>query len=210
LVELLVALALSVSLAMAVAPLWISLMSTGTRETDRTIWLLQERVAAARFERDLRLAGAEGCLFPVAGALLEASGSQVVLLERAADCSAPVIVEWEITRGSLMRRWGACPTRRPVTFQHSLYEDNKTMLEQVGAGSLFTYIVEGVERPAPIAETDLASVETVVLHLYAGGAVGPLTSGATAIELTTYARVSRCIARPTSGASDRACKKAPS
>ena len=190
-VELLVALALSVSLAMAVAPLWISLMSTGTRETDRTIWLLQERVAAARFERDLRLAGAEGCLFPVAGALLEASGSQVVLLERAADCSAPVIVEWEITRGSLMRRWGACPTRRPVTFQHSLYEDNKTMLEQVGAGSLFTYIVEGVERPAPIAETDLASVEKVVLHLYAGGAVGPVTGGVTAIELTTHARVSR-------------------
>ena len=191
LVELLVALALSVSLAMAVAPLWISLMSTGTRETDRTVWLLQQRVAAARFERDLRLAGAEGSLFPVAGALLEASGSQVVLLERAADGSAPVIVEWEITRGSLMRRWGTCPTRRPVAFQHSLYEDNKTMLEQVGTRSSFTYVVEGVERPAPISETDLASVETVILRLYAGGAVGPVTDGATAIELTTYARVSR-------------------
>ena len=191
LVELLVALALSVSLAMAVAPLWISLMSTGTRETDRTVWLLQQRVAAARFERDLRLAGAERCLFPVAGALLEASGSQVVLLQRATDGSIPLIVEWEITRGSLMRRWGTCPTRRPVAFPHSLYQDNKTMLEQVGARSSFTYVVKGVEQPAPVADTDLASVETVILHLCAGGAVGPMTRGATAIELTTYARVSR-------------------
>ncbi|MBN1630514.1 MAG: prepilin-type N-terminal cleavage/methylation domain-containing protein [Thermoleophilia bacterium] len=191
LVELLVALALSVCLALALAPFWISLMTAGTRETDRTVWLIQQRVAAARLERDLRLAGAEGCLFPAAGALLEASGSQVVFLQRAADGSAPLIVEWEIARGSLMRRWGSCPVHRPVVLQHSLYEDNKTMLEDVGAGSSFTYVVAGAEQPAPVGESDLGSVETVVLNLRAGGAVGPVAGGAGAIELTTPARVSR-------------------
>lgn len=190
-VELLVSIALSVTLAMALAPLWISLTSTGARTTDRTVWLVQQRVAAARLERDLRLAGGGDCLFPTTGALLEASGSQVVLLQRAADGSTPLIVEWEIVRGALMRRWGRCPHARPVAFQHSLYQDHKTMLEDVGVGSSFTYVVRGVDQPAPVAESDLQGVETVVLHLLPGIVAGPSTTGSIANDLTTYARVGR-------------------
>jgi prepilin-type N-terminal cleavage/methylation domain-containing protein len=107
LVELLVGLALSVSLALAVAPLWLSLEGTGTRAADRTVWVVQERVAVTRLERDLRLAGAEECAFSIAGPVLEASGSQVVFLARSCAESAEsevTIVEWEIARGSLMRR----------------------------------------------------------------------------------------------------------
>ena len=83
-----------------------------------------------------------GCLFPTSGALLEASASQVVLLQRAADGSGPVIVEWEIVRGALMRRWGSCPVATSGHVPHSLYKDHKTMLEDVGTGSSFTYVVE--------------------------------------------------------------------
>jgi prepilin-type N-terminal cleavage/methylation domain-containing protein len=186
LVELLVGLALSVSLAMAVAPLWLSLESVGARAADRTIWLLQERVTTARFERDLRLAGAEGCRFATAGALLEATVSQVVFLQHSADGSEPTMVEWEIAKGSLMRRRGACPALRPSVYAHSGYADNKTMLEAVGAGSRFGYVVNGVVVDAPVVQADLAAVGAVVLHLKFSG-VGQAGSE----EMTATARVAR-------------------
>jgi type II secretory pathway pseudopilin PulG len=135
-IELILGLALTVCLAVAVAPLWLSLQGTGVREGDQTVRLLQARVAAARFERDLRLASAAGCPFSLSAPILEASPSQVVFVERPTAGAALILVEWEIVDGTLMRRRGACPVARPVIFSHSLFVDHKTMLEGVRPGSV--------------------------------------------------------------------------
>ena len=164
-IELIIGLALTVCLAVAVAPLWLSLLSAGAHEGDQTVRMLQGRVAAARFERDLRLASAAGCPFDLSAPVLEASPSQVVFLERPAISSSPILVEWEIVDGSVMRRWGQCPATRPASYVNSLYLDHKTMLEGVQDGSAFAYVVCGVVVPAPVMGAELASVEGVILDL---------------------------------------------
>jgi prepilin-type N-terminal cleavage/methylation domain-containing protein len=186
LVELLVGLALAALLAAATMPLWVSLQKSGVREADRTIHLLQQRVAVARLEGDLRLASGQGCRFVTTGPILDASGSQVVFLRPAPDESGPIIVEWEIVRGSLMRRWTDCPADRPATYRHSLYADNKTMLEEVGDATVFGYVVNGALRDGPIAPSDLASIEAVVLEQDPGG-----DTASAPIRMTATARVGR-------------------
>jgi Tfp pilus assembly protein PilW len=182
LVELIVGLALAMCVAVAAAPSWLALESTGASEADRTVCLLQGRVAVARLERELRLASAAGCPFAVTGPVLEASVSQLVFLERSPGSSVPLVVEWEIAGRSLMRRWGPCPAARPLAFAHSLYRDNKTMLEGVRSGSVFEYVVRGSVGAGPVCASDLASIEAVVVRLEAGGAGarGPVETAATA------------------------------
>lgn len=186
LIELVIGLALAVILALAVAPLWISLQSGSTRESDQTICLLQERVAVSRFERDLRLASAADCPFALTAPIVEATDSRVVFVTRSVTGVDPIVVEWEIVRGSLMRRWGPCPSTRMVALSGSAYRDNKTMLEGVQSGSSFTYIVDGTSQVAPVTEAELAAIERVTLDLRAKseGARSP-------VRVVSEARVGR-------------------
>jgi hypothetical protein len=184
LVELVVGLALALCLALAVAPLWATLQSGGVKETDDTIRLLQGRVATVRLERDLRLASAGGCHFAVVGPVLEASASQVVFLERAPDGAAPLMVEWELSGRSLMRRWGSCPLERSTTVRHSLFDDNKTMLEDVQAGSAFSYVVRG-KVLGSVGSSDLDSISAVMIRVRTGDSASRVR------EATATARVGR-------------------
>jgi Prokaryotic N-terminal methylation motif len=182
LIELLLGLFLALCLALGVAPVWVSFQSLGVRESDETIWTLQGRVAIARLEKDLRLAGADHCPFATGASVLDATPTRVVFLTRELDSTAPVLVEWELVNGSLMRRWGPCPGSRPSVFIHSLYSDNKTMLEGADpARSAFSYTVAGKRVAAPISATDLLLVDSVDLVLNArplagGGAPSVKTS----------------------------------
>ena len=85
-----------------------------------------------------------------------------------------------------MRRGGECPAGRPSSYRHSLFRDNKTMLEGVRAGSAFTYLVNDAEIVGPLDESDLASVEAVVLTMRADVA-GEMGS----VSVETTARVGR-------------------
>ncbi len=186
LIELVVGLALAVILALAVAPLWTSLQSGSVSEGDQTLRLLQERVAISRFERDLRLASAAGCLFELSAPVVEATGSRVVFLAPAAEGSAPIVVEWEIVGSTLMRRWGDCPSTRAAALAGSGYRDNKTMLEGVQSGSFFSYVVDGRVMAAPTTEAELAAIEGVVLDLRAKG-----DGARSSVRVVTEARVGR-------------------
>ena len=186
LIELVLGLALSVILALAVAPLWTSLQGGSVSEGDQTLRLLQERVAVSRFERDLRLASAAGCLFELSAPVVEATGQRVVFLAPATRGSAPIVVEWEIGGGTLMRRWGDCPLTRAAAWAGSAYRDNKTMLEGVQSGSSFSYVVHGRVVGGPSTEAELAAIEAVVLDLRAKseGARSP-------VRVASEARVGR-------------------
>jgi len=168
LIELLVGLTLAATLAVTTMPIWVSLQSAGARETDRSVNLLQQRVALARFERDLRLASGRLSLFPTGGAVLEASDMQVVFLMPQRPGAPPVLVEWELAKGSLMRRWGPCPRSRPATYAHSLYSDSKTMVEGLGPGSGLKYVVAGTQWDGAVPVSELARVQAVSLELEAG------------------------------------------
>jgi prepilin-type N-terminal cleavage/methylation domain-containing protein len=166
LIELLIGLSLALCLALGVAPLWVSSQSVGVREADETVWTLQGRVAGARLERDLRVAGSQGSSFPVSGAVLQATSTQVVFLFAALGEASPTLVEWELVGGTLMRRWGPCPATRPNTFNHSLYSDNKTMLENLDTSrSTFSYWVAGLAVAPPVTTTDVPLVDGVRLEL---------------------------------------------
>lgn len=168
LLEVMLSISLALSLAVAVAPLWISLQQKGIGEADRAVQLLQGRVAAARFERDLRLCTAQGCTFATSGALLEADSSHLVFVTRGNAENAPILVEWEITHGSLMRRRGVCPANLPLSISNALFVDHKTMLERVQAGSKFTYWTESA-NVQPETAADLAAVDRVVLSVQSKG-----------------------------------------
>ncbi len=168
LIEVLLGLSLALCLALGVAPLWVSSQSLGVREGDETIWVLQARVAIARFERDLRLAGPQNCPFATGTAVLQATPSQVILLVATSGSTVPLLVEWELVNGSLMRRWGVCPATHPSTFGHALYADNKTMLENVDTTrSIFKYLVASCAAAAPLSGTDLPLVDAVTVELSA-------------------------------------------
>jgi hypothetical protein len=184
--ELLIGLALAILLLLAVAPLSLSLKGVGVREADRTVSLLQGRTAAGRFERDLRLAAAAGSRFFVSGPILQATPQQVVFLGHAADSAMLNVIEWEIVADRMMRRWGACPANRPVTFAHSLYVDNKTMWQGMGRNGVFLYVVNGEVLAGTVSETDLDSIEAVILR-----ASGQDSSGDWPLALWTIARVGR-------------------
>jgi hypothetical protein len=153
---------------------------------DQTLRLLQERVAISRFERDLRLASAAGCPFELSAPVVEATGSRVVFVAPAAGGPAPIVVEWEMVGSTLMRRWGDCPSTRANALAGSAYRDNKTMLEGVHSGSLFSYVVDGRVMAAPSMEAELAAIESVVLDLRAK------SDGArSAVRVVSEARVGR-------------------
>lgn len=162
--ELLLGIMLTVTLALGIAPLVSSFDRIGTRETDRGVRLIQSRVAVARLERDLRMATAGGCPFGVEGAILEATPSQVVFLGRRVGVEGLNIIEWEIVGSSLMRRWGPCPSEMPESFPHSLYVDNKTMLEGLGNDASFTFVVGGAVRDDEVYGAELRRVSSVSLH----------------------------------------------
>ena len=185
-IEVLLGLSLALCLALAVAPLLTSLQRTGVEQADRSVQAVQARVALARFERDMRLAGGSGCPFPTSGALLEAGASRVVLLVPPQFDATPIMVEWEIAGSRLMRRWGECPPTRPVVFTTSLFVDSKTMLEGVREDSHLSYLIgERVVAP-PVGLSELAKVDKVVLELLAApsGLESPLC-------ITTTGRVGR-------------------
>jgi hypothetical protein len=184
LVELMIGLTLAVCLAVAVAPVWVSLERGGADDADETIWFLQSRVALARFERDLRLSGAARCPFVVETSVLQATMSQMVLLERGVDGSPPVIVEWEIVKGSLMRRTGMCPQTRPTVFNHSIYIDSKTMIENLRSGSRFQYLARGKAVAVPASPSNVTSITAVVLEL-----VGGISGAPGEVRVSTTARV---------------------
>jgi len=175
-VEVLVALVLAVVLATAGGLLFLALTSRASAESDAVVSYLQGRVAVGRLERDLRLASAGGCLFATAGPILEASPSQIVFLRRHAGFEAPILVEWEIVSGALMRRWGTCPASRPTTFAHSLYRDNKTMLAGVKKSRGFSYLMENGTTVSQVSEAELLLVKSVQLDLQlsAGNLPGPV------------------------------------
>ena len=185
LVELMVGLSIAVCLAAALVSVWLSYQNKGDGEADSTVWYLQARVAAARFERDLRLASAAGSAFQVAGPVLEASPLQVVFLDRAADGS-PLLIEWEIAKGALMRRWGPCPSMNLASFAHSMYSDSKTMLDNLRTASAFSYIVNGQRTAGPVEAADLVFVDGVTLDL-----AGNLNSAWPTVRTGSMARVGR-------------------
>ena len=168
LIELLVGLALTLIVAMAALALWEGLERTGAGAGDRMVRLIQGRVAVARLSRDLRLASAQGCPFVASGAVLEASSEHVVLLTRSGDPGDLLLVEWELVGGSLMRRRGSCPATRPATITHSLFVDNKTMIEDVRPGSCFRFFASGVEVGSPVNPGCLAAIDEVRLDARAG------------------------------------------
>ena len=174
LIEVLLGLSLALCLTLGLAPVWVSFQSLDVSEGDATLWALQGRVAAARLEKDVRLAGPQMCAFPTGATVLQATASQVVLLVSTNGSAAPILVEWELVNGSLMRRWGACPAVRPSTFAHSLYPDSKTMLENVDtAQSGFSYEVAGWDA-GTVQAADLPLVDRVSLRVVerGQGAVG--------------------------------------
>ena len=185
-IELLLGLALALCLALAIAPLITSTVSLGKGEADRVLQTVQARVACARFERDLRLAGPAGCPFAVSGALLAAGPTKVVVLAPTQGEPVPQLVEWEISGTNLMRRWGLCPSLRPSVFANSLFLDHKTMLEGVRAESRFVFSVGGREVAHALTEAQLERVDRVVLSLRA------TPVGESGVEsIVTVARVGR-------------------
>jgi Tfp pilus assembly protein PilV len=165
LLELLIGLSLTVCVALAVAPLWTSLEAKAKADGDRAIVLLQQRVAIARLERDLRAASAAGSLFPASCALLQATPHQIVLLAASASDGGTYLVEWEVTGGAIMRRRGPCPAAIPAAFPHSLYTDSKTMLENVASSTHFVFTSSsGAAVVDPVEGDTLLRVTTVVLQ----------------------------------------------
>jgi hypothetical protein len=166
--ELLIGVTLAACVAVALAPVWLSWQRVGGDETDLTIWFAQSRVAVARFERDLRLAGAARCPFPADSAVLEATPTQVVFLENSGGQTAPLLVEWDLSKGALMRRWAACPGKRPVVFAHNAYLDSKTMLEDVRTGSRFLYQAGSRALGSTVDSAGLSCITSVTIEVMGG------------------------------------------
>jgi len=138
--ELLVGLALSLALALAIAPLWTTAEEVTVDGGDRVLATFQTRTAVARLERDLRLASALGGGDLQCAPVVEADGSHVVVVTRSAVDATPEIVEWELVGGSLMRRRGPWAGIPAGGVSHSQFNDHKTMLEGLAAGASFAYL----------------------------------------------------------------------
>ncbi len=183
LVELLLGLALTLCLSLGLAPVWVSLQGVAAGQADDTIWVGQARVAVARLERDVRLASCLSCPFPMDGMVLLLTKSHVVLLQQTQAGTAQ-LVEWELVNSALMRRTGPCPPARPATFPHSLYTDNKTIVENVDISrSAFSCSIEG-GLPGLPQTADLPLVEGVRLVLSEkgrDGAEGPQVAASAAV-----------------------------
>ncbi len=205
LIELLVALALALVLALACAPLWISVQRVGVSAADRVIWSAQARVAAARLERDLRLAGVgldvgSGDTVALGGPLIFAASHQLVVVTRSPADGSAQLVEWEIAGGNVMRRRGPWQTSALASpTDHSHYVDHKTMLENVSDSSVFsvgrrvpgqawltTESVTGAETT--VSTEDLRWIDTVSCRLLAADPADGTTRGLPVESLLWVAR----------------------
>lgn len=124
--------------------------------------------------------------FAVEGPVLQATAKQVVFLGCSETTIGSCLIEWEISGPSLMRRWGPCPSSRPVAFVHSLYVDNKSMLEGLSGDAHLSYLVNGASVDGSVPNSDLAWVEAVVLS-----AGGRDSGGHWRGQVSTTARVGR-------------------
>lgn len=163
LVELLVGLALSVMLALAIAPLWVAAQKVTVEGGDRVLATFQARTMVARLERDLRLASALGGGGLECAPLVQANGHHLVVVTRSAADATPEIVEWELVGGSLMRRRGPWVGVPAGGVSHSLYSDHKTMLENLATGGSFTYL-SGTRALAVDATTERDAITEVVVQ----------------------------------------------
>lgn len=184
--ELLLGVALTILLALGCAPLVFSIQQTGSRDADRTVRVEQARVAAARLEKDLRTGTAVGCPFVVSCPILQATPKQIVFLGTREGVEGLTLFEWEVAGSSLMRRWGPCPSSCPESFPHSLYADNKTMLEGLAGDTCFSYLPDRPGSEGPVASAELWSVTGVRLR---GG--GKDSLGLWSMYVDSVARVGR-------------------
>jgi hypothetical protein len=126
------------------------------------------------------------CPFPAAGPVLGAGPSKVIVLVAVEAGQPPVLVEWELTGASLMRRWGPCTSARPELLGTSLFVDHKTMLEGVLDGSRFGFFLGYQEMDHPLALDELARLDRIELELV----TAPLGQGEQS-RISTAARVGR-------------------
>jgi type II secretory pathway component PulJ len=159
--EMLVALVLSLVLLAAALPLWNGITSRTSDAQERLVQLQRWQVVAARLERDLRLASADGVAGLGCAPIIEARPNKVTLVTRTADGTKLELVSWEIVGGSLMRR------RNPLDYEGAglpvgPFSDNKTMLEGVREGSfgyrLRAAVVGGFQSAGALSYIDAVSV----------------------------------------------------
>lgn len=188
LMEMLVGLAMGVAVILAFTPVWLGLERREAAWNDRLITLLQSRVAAARLERDLRLASTLDCSGLVGGPLLQCTPGAVVVVTREGASAGPEIVKWEFVDGVLMRRRLAWPGFVPDPLKNGVFLDNKTMLEGL-AEAHFHCFVGAAEVPMPLAADvrDLVDLVEVEGHF---AAVQP-HGGGTGTTFSWRARVGR-------------------
>jgi prepilin-type N-terminal cleavage/methylation domain-containing protein len=163
LIELLVGLALSLMLALAIAPLWIAAEKVTVEGGDRVLATFQARTMVARLERDLRLASALGGGGLECAPVVEADGHHLVVVTRSASDAAPEIVEWELVGGSLMRRRGPWVGVPAGGVPHSLFSDHKTMLEGLAPGGSFAYL-SGTRALADDATSERDAISDVIVQ----------------------------------------------
>lgn len=164
LVELLWALVLTGLLISSVGPCWIGLQKAGIGQSDRAIAVVQGRVASARLEQDLRQAGTRDVSFKADGPLLRCEPNEVVFIAKENADAPPKLLEWEVSSGKLMRRWGSCPVSRPQSITHSLYADNKSMIEGVASGAGFHYVLIDGAALSSVPADELYLVDKVQLE----------------------------------------------
>ena len=187
--EMLVGLAIGVAVILAFTPVWLGLERREATWNDRLITLLQSRVAAARLERDLRLASTIDCSGLVGGPLLQCAPAAVVIATREDASAGPEIVKWEFVNGALMRRRLTWPGFVPEPLKNSTFLDNKTMLEGL-ANAHFHCFVGAAEVPMPLADDVRGLVDLVELEGYFA-ATQPRAGSDAGLEFTWRARVGR-------------------
>jgi len=161
LMEALVGLVVAVLLVVALSGVWVGLERRGAAWNDRMVLLMQSRVAAARLERDLRLATAEGCAGVENGLIVAARPTEIIFVSRCAADGGLELVEWELIGGSLMRRRLPWPGELPVPLGHAAFSDHKTMLDGVVAAPGFRYFSGAHELPTLVPSEFRALIDTV-------------------------------------------------
>ncbi len=158
--------ALSLTLMLGVAPLWISLQSEAVAAQESAIAHGAWRVASARLERDLRGATTDGATGLGPNPLLQAGTTEVVFVTRDPRTGTLEIVEWEVAGSSLMRRRRPWPGQLPSGLSHGAFSDHKTMLEGVSSGSFMLLsgdsTVAGATYPQKAPAVDLVRFEATI------------------------------------------------
>lgn len=161
LVEVLVALCLSLVIMMGISAVWVTTVRTGVGSQELLVEVQRWRVVAARMERDLRVASADGVPGLCGSPLLEASPTRLVMVTRPTSDGALEIVAWEFVNGVLMRRRTPLPTEGPPVSIGG-FRDNKTMLEGV-EGGVFSYAAGAFPLGDTVSSAALRSVDAVAV-----------------------------------------------